>query len=926
MAIVNKFNVNKQEVTLNPDIIENMSANDVSYDTSFKYDENTVGDKLSKLEYDVTGIKDVTRDYISINTVELVTGGISYIDGSDKNSDSKKRTNYLPVKRGDVIYYIVNSFNSVYGFIAYYDINKTFVSNLINYSSDVKTYGGAVTVPDDGYVRISSNYDKFYFDINRTVSLSDAFEINKTFQVEYGGSMLKGTFVRCGSGGIVNIVNTGRVTNYDLIKYDKDVTLVALEGYKFNITYYDPDGTNPSDMGWQTKYTIDKGQYFRVQINCIIEGHSYTEPKDFLKGVYVVEKAIEYTDGLLFKSLSELGYRTINGYYQSDGTINTNLFLQRLFTGCVLAPKGTTVKIISGTFHQKGIVLFQYDENWNFISSIGDINSTKEIESEYDGFLGIYVLFDEDVKEHINEACQQILIRFPIKSTIDQISKTALLKNDVDFINKSMEKGEYTYDTIYRASSSDFIKVGAGTKIIVTEYGFSWAVHFYDLWSKKYIEDTGQLSNWSYTIPYDCYIKIWCRNVLHSDVDLSVRLEDLKSIFMFNLRPVTTDASESLPSYYFEDNYITNEVSEIKSKYSDCGYSGDIFAFITDVHWQQNPGRSPLMLMYLMRNTALKRIVFGGDAITDGKSKEEALKMIADFRNVFRFVNGDKWLPIIGNHELNDPGASKPSLRLNISQAYAALIKEQEGIITPIDPYVSYWDNKPQKIRYYLVGLTYTSGFSSSSTTAFLSSLHSVEDGWSVIVCSHGGLNGKSGSEEAIDSVLGGVIGGVDAAANKTSIQYNDQSYDFSSKNISIVCMLSGHTHKQSVLASNGGVNIIVCPTDGGVESGGLTRGVGTINENAFEVVEIDKTNKIINLIRIGAGNNRFIHYDVNEVVVNNSTTLISSLSGTLTWTSKNTNIATVSSNTVTGVASGYASIYASNENGEEEYFVVKVI
>ena len=35
MAVVNKFNVNKQEVRLDADIIENMSANDVSYDDSF---------------------------------------------------------------------------------------------------------------------------------------------------------------------------------------------------------------------------------------------------------------------------------------------------------------------------------------------------------------------------------------------------------------------------------------------------------------------------------------------------------------------------------------------------------------------------------------------------------------------------------------------------------------------------------------------------------------------------------------------------------------------------------------------------------------------------------------------------------------------------------------------------------------------------
>ena len=58
MAIVNKFNVNREQVTLDADIIENMSANDISYNSSLQYDENTVGDKLSKLSqgtiYDVT--------------------------------------------------------------------------------------------------------------------------------------------------------------------------------------------------------------------------------------------------------------------------------------------------------------------------------------------------------------------------------------------------------------------------------------------------------------------------------------------------------------------------------------------------------------------------------------------------------------------------------------------------------------------------------------------------------------------------------------------------------------------------------------------------------------------------------------------------------------------------------------------------------
>ena len=63
MAIVNKFNINGQQVTLDTDIIENMSANDAST----QYDENTVGEKLSELEsqmiYDITTDIDVSNPY-----------------------------------------------------------------------------------------------------------------------------------------------------------------------------------------------------------------------------------------------------------------------------------------------------------------------------------------------------------------------------------------------------------------------------------------------------------------------------------------------------------------------------------------------------------------------------------------------------------------------------------------------------------------------------------------------------------------------------------------------------------------------------------------------------------------------------------------------------------------------------------------------
>ena len=78
MAVVNKFNVNKQEVRLDADIIENMSANDISYDASLQYDENTVGDKISKLEQELG--KDV--ETIEFSLTEKATNCHDSIGGT----------------------------------------------------------------------------------------------------------------------------------------------------------------------------------------------------------------------------------------------------------------------------------------------------------------------------------------------------------------------------------------------------------------------------------------------------------------------------------------------------------------------------------------------------------------------------------------------------------------------------------------------------------------------------------------------------------------------------------------------------------------------------------------------------------------------------------------------------------------------------
>ena len=80
MSTVNKINVNREQVTLDADIIENMSANDVSYDDSFQYDENTVGDKLSELDEGTNELK---------NSIQNLDGNTLYITDIQGNIITK---------------------------------------------------------------------------------------------------------------------------------------------------------------------------------------------------------------------------------------------------------------------------------------------------------------------------------------------------------------------------------------------------------------------------------------------------------------------------------------------------------------------------------------------------------------------------------------------------------------------------------------------------------------------------------------------------------------------------------------------------------------------------------------------------------------------------------------------------------------------
>lgn len=104
MGTVNKINVNGQVVDISNSCIEitdNITANDVSYDASTQYDENTIGNELNRLtenleiidnslteeEITITS-NDESETYLKINTNGIYTKGIYDLNGNSLFSDN----------------------------------------------------------------------------------------------------------------------------------------------------------------------------------------------------------------------------------------------------------------------------------------------------------------------------------------------------------------------------------------------------------------------------------------------------------------------------------------------------------------------------------------------------------------------------------------------------------------------------------------------------------------------------------------------------------------------------------------------------------------------------------------------------------------------------------------------------------------------
>lgn len=359
-------------------------------------------------------------------------------------------------------------------------------------------------------------------------------------------------------------------------------------------------------------------------------------------------------------------------------------------------------------------------------------------------------------------------------------------------------------------------------------------------------------------------IKQYCNNIQE---DLSKDIEEI-------------DGIRKLPSYYFENNYIDNKIVAINAAISSCARNGDAFFWITDVHWEPdavsepNARISPSLIKYIARKTNINRLLCGGDVTHVGNSE-----MCTQFLNMCRNAIGSNHVyTAYGNHEFIS--------YKSYDEVFHTARQFNDDVVYGGDDSRScfYVNNNQQKIRYIALGSfgkrdsgtgQYESLYTQYNLNWFVNEALNVDSGWTIIIFTHSlytltnltGIESYDEKDYTLTPIKSGEVWTHEYIGGEC--QFID-AIDNYSGNGTIACVLIGHTHSDRIHIGKSGVPYIISASDQCLQTimtTNVPRAKGTITEQHFEVVVIDKNQRKVSLIAIGGQSTNGIDNDMGELV-----------------------------------------------------------
>lgn len=330
-----------------------------------------------------------------------------------------------------------------------------------------------------------------------------------------------------------------------------------------------------------------------------------------------------------------------------------------------------------------------------------------------------------------------------------------------------------------------------------------------------------------------------------------------------------------VPSYYLEGGYLLDKMEKVKT--STSLESSASFAFITDLHLYHNSLSSKELMKYVLDNSEIPFVFFGGDvpvayANQSELAEEECLYQANTWDSWVNYWGKERVYQMRGNHDyITDVREGNNFYIMSEDETHNRIVSNYNNDVSIGDNLQNYYyfDLINQKIRFIVIDPyvfldaypRVITNYISSIQISWLLELLDNSDGYQIIMFCHQSCNKKLTSYNDNMSALHEIMS---AYKNKKTFDgaYGGKmwSHDFSDKNGDLVCIISGHSHTDESNIDDG-VLSIVTTCDAMYSKHGEDRTQGTINESAFDIFSVDTINKRIETTRIGAGDDRIWTY-----------------------------------------------------------------
>jgi hypothetical protein len=730
-------------------------------------------------------------------------------------------------------------------------------------------------------------------------ALSQDDQINRDILSLSDNSILSLAFVQ-GS-----ISSAGHETDSDIrirtvskIYVEMFSTLKAVigSGYKYEICKYNKDGTY-SSTGWLSADSpITLTGILAIRVIVAKNDDTSINPSDgsnfsieystrisnaFEKNEYDIENTDKNAFSPCELLINEYGYidKVFGNYTQgninsSTGEINP-ANMTRIVTKDFVEPLGDDIQIIlmNGDYSYE---IDTYNSDGTYVSNVGWLDENRRIPFANDKKYRIVVRKNDNSNISPSVENEKIIRIIRHKIELDAKSRGYNSKQSLWLESGTIGSSGSLSPATNRVRTYEYFNNDSDYRVELIDFNYSLEFDIFDN-NGNFISGNGWLDN-----GFDCVHSTGYR------YKMLVRKNDNSSITPF-------EAAQAIKVYAYKDEsgtadywdtYLDNKIEEINALKESNGKCIN-FIHISDMHYEYNEKHSPYLISKIVDRCNVNYIFNTGDNVSPtgtskGRQQCEAYhKMILnDFKKAGCF---DKYFAVFGNHDTNFqnniPSAYFFNVVIQPSKVYQMMsssIEQHREIKAYGEGLVYCIDDNVQDVRFIVLNScdsgeilnTYTNtretwGLRQGQINFILDCLATSEH--DIVILGHiPFLSSEVKNYDIIKRCLEAYNNRSTYSKTNTFEQeiYNASvDVNFANAEHKVLAAFFGHDHVDKIQYYFGIVGVQI-DTDSLNTESEFTRTPGTISEQCFDVVCIDREAGKIYCTRIGAGNNRTINIE----------------------------------------------------------------